>query len=244
MSVAAFTAMLTGCATGGTLVAGHKVDDHSLVRLVLLDDARETEQQCVAANGRRSSEGCMAAYMRGDGAVGVVAWLTRTMPIEEYERALPLWCESVAAVQQLPVDRCRTGIPSAAEIAPSAQPGDGARPQVSLPVGPVASGHLLTLGLGNRAGIEMSENPVMRVRVDVPTRIPDAHGWKVVAEEWCHSLAHAEWQLIRRDPCHGGSDELRVNVAPIEAPMGWVAATRPCIAGANQFCAAVTVRSR
>ena len=41
--------------TGTVLTAGSKFQDHDLVRLVLLDDARQTEQRCVAANDMNRS---------------------------------------------------------------------------------------------------------------------------------------------------------------------------------------------
>ena len=221
--------------TGTVLTAGSKFEDHDLVRLVLLDDARQTEQRCVAANGVRSSEGCMAAFLRRDGAIGVVAWLTRTMPTEEYQRALPLWCESLAMVQGLSRDQCRIRM---AETSESALPSGAVHPNVStIKVGPVSNGHLFTLALGGSAGVQKSENPVERIRVDLPTRVPDSPAWQVVAQEWCHSIAHAEWQLIRRDPCHGGSDEIRVNMALLDAPLGWNPARLPwCMGWVNQFC--------
>lgn len=69
--------MLVGCGT--VLVAAPKFEDHDLVRLVLLDDARQTAEQCVAARGVRSSDGCMASYLRRDGTVGAVVYLTRSI---------------------------------------------------------------------------------------------------------------------------------------------------------------------
>ena len=229
--------------TGTVLTAGSKFEDHDLVRLVLLDDARQTEQRCVAANGVRSSEGCMAAYLRRDGAVGVVAWLTRSMPTEEYQRALPLWCESLAMVQGLTRDYCRI---RSGDASPSALPSDALQPHATtITVGPVGSGHhLLTLALGSTAAIEKSPNPVERIRVDLPTRVPDAPAWQVVAQEWCHSIAHAEWQLIRRDPCHGGADEIRISMAPRDAPLGWRPAQMPCVGWVNQFCDPVVLPRR
>src|SRR5712691_9554263 len=139
--VAPLIALLTtlaGC--GGTvLTAGSRFEDYDLVRLVPLDDARQTEQQCVAANGVRSSEGCMAAYLRRDGTIGVVAWLTRSMPTEEYQRALPLWCESLAMVQGLSRDLCSVRM---ADTSESALPSGAVQPNVNtIRVGPVSSGH-------------------------------------------------------------------------------------------------------
>jgi hypothetical protein len=242
VGLVALLAVAAGCGST-TLVAAPKFEDHDLVRLFLLDDARQTERQCVAANGVRSAEGCMAAYLRQDGAIATVAWLTRSMPVEEYRRALPLWCESLAIVQGLPPDRCGRRTVEA-ETAVSAQPGIARRPVITIPVGPVQSGHLLTLVLGGSAGVEKSENPVIRVRADVPTGSPDAKAWTVVAQEWCHSIAHAEWQLVQKDPCHGGADEIRVNIMPVDVPLGWRPLKVPCVGWVNQFCDPVVLPRR
>ena len=238
----ALLATVAGCSTGTVLVGGPKFDDRDLVRLVLLDDARQTERQCAAANGVRSSEGCTAAYLRRDGAVGIVAWMTKSLPAEEYRRALPLWCESLAMVQGLARARCASQPPTT-EAAVSAQPGGQMRPPVMVAVGPVASGHLFTLVLGGTAGVETSENPVERVRVDLPTGLPEAPGWRVVAQSWCESIAHAEWQMVRTDPCRNGA-QLHVNVTPMNDPLGWMPTRVPCVGWVNQFCDPVIIQRR
>jgi hypothetical protein len=234
VTLAMLSTALAGCGSAA-IVAGQKFEDHDLLRLVLLEDASETERQCVAASGARSSDGCMAAYLRRDGSVGVVAWLTRSMSVEEYQRAAPVWCESLAMVQGLPKERCGS-LRQAAELTPSAQPGAEARSTRAIPVGPVAAGHLLTLVLGGGSSVATSENPVIRVNAEVPSRSSDAAGWNVVAQEWCHSLAHAEWQLIRRDPCHGGADEMSIKLVPVDPPLGWNPPRLPCVGWVNQFC--------
>jgi hypothetical protein len=103
---------------------------------------------------------------------------------------------------------------------------------------------LLTLVLGSSANVEKSANPVERVRVDVPTRRPDAPAWKAVAQEWCHSIAHAEWQTVGQDPCPGGAGELRVRVTPFDGPLGWAPARMPCVGWVNQFCEPVALQRR
>ena len=232
-----FAALLAAFVTwsGTAAAAPASVEDHDLVRLVLLDNARETEQHCPAVSGVPASEGCLASYLRRDGSIGVVAWLTRAMPIEEYRRALPLWCESLAAVQGLSPDRCRSAL-HVAVADPVAESAAASSLAVSIPVGQMQSGPLLTLALGNGAGVEKSDELAARVRVQVPTSAPHSPAWRVLAQAWCHSIVYAEWQLIRQDPCHGVPTEIRVNAVPVDLRQGAKLVPVPCVGGVSQFC--------